>query len=176
MVLLELPERLLAHDDQILVLLHLAADSVDRSKIFRDFTVDQRHEKGFPDVFESIDSFLIVVDIDKSHHHALIIHFLDRQARGSVIDQKQRIEFALFGFLIQHCIGRNKVRHIQFFDPGHKAVAFALHLDPDLLVVLGKALPPNGREDRRDRAAVIGILLHSARESVVHPLDLAGII
>ena len=176
MVLFQLVKGLLAHDDQVLVLLHLAADTVDGRKVLGHLSVDQRDQKGFSDILKRIDCFLIVVDIDKSDHHALIIHFLDGNAGRCVIDQEQGIQFALSGLVIQHCIGRQKISHIQLLDLREERGPLHLDLDPDLLLIFGKSLSANCREDGRDRAAVVRILVDRRAKCIIEPHDLACLI
>ena len=176
MILFQLVKGLFAHDDQVLVLLHLAADTVDGRKVLGHFTVDQSDQKGLSDVLKRVDCFLIVIDIDKSDHHALVIHFLDGDTGRGVIDQKQRVQLALSGLVIQHRIGGQKLSHIQLFDLRHEGCSLHLDLDTDLLLILGQSLPADRREDRRDRASVVRILVDRCAKGVIEPHDLAGLI
>ena len=73
-VLLKLRHRLFPHNHQILILLHLLGDAVQRGNIFIDFSVYQGDQKGTPDLLHALQRLIVIIQINKPHRKALVVN------------------------------------------------------------------------------------------------------
>ena len=94
--------RLFGHDNKIFVLFQLPCNPAIGSHIAIDLSVDQRREKGSPDVLHAFQCLVIIIDIDQPRRHGLVIHFFERQLQSGMIIQIDRNQTVVQRLLIRH--------------------------------------------------------------------------
>ena len=138
MVLLQQHERLLAQDDQVLVLFDLAADAVDRGDVLVDLSVDQGDEERAADVLDGLQRLLVVVQIDEAEHQALVVDFADRELDRRLIEQVERDERAR---QVGHAAVGDRLQLDVLHEDGVITV-LEVDLEPDLGLILRREHAP----------------------------------
>ena len=77
LVLCDRPVAGLFDNDKIFVLLHLLDDAVHIINILIDLTVNKRHEKRLADFLHTFHHFIVIVNIDQTRDHPLVLIFTD---------------------------------------------------------------------------------------------------
>jgi hypothetical protein len=75
MILLHLMEIKIFNNDKVAVFLQLLNNSVHPRHILVDLPVNQRNQKRLPDLLNTFDDLVVVVNIDQSGHQLLILNF-----------------------------------------------------------------------------------------------------
>ena len=169
MRLLQLRQCFLAENNQVTILLHLTADSVNGCDVFVDLTVNQRNQNGFTNILQPIQSLIVVIDIDKTYDNALVVHFLDGQPLCGLIKQiqcNQRSAVAAVRYnirILHHRVHRN---------PPHlyaKAASLIGNLETDPVLPGRKSILRQRREKGADLPARCLFLVHNTVKFVVGP-------
>ena len=117
-------QRLFANDDEKFIFFHLLHNTVIGCKIFIEFSLDQRRQKGTSDFLDALEGFLVIVYIQKSDTEGLVIVLAQRDLQRSLIKQIQNDHKSLisaFGFkdiAVLH--------HFSQWDLAHLCSKFAL--------------------------------------------------
>ncbi len=173
---LQLDQRLLAHDDQVLVLLDLAADAVDGGDVLIHLPVDEGSQERALDILHGVQCLLVVVHVDEADDNALIIDLLDGEAHRRLVEQVERDQRALVGTAVDHVA---VLCQLVQGDPAHlHPVVAALVVDDEFHVVLarGQHILRERREHRGDLPMQQIVPVDDPLELVVHPDDPAGLI
>ena len=153
MRLLQLSQRLLPQNDQVLVLLDLAADAVDRRNIFVDLTVDQGSQERTADIFHAVKRFFVIVHVDEADDNALVIHFLNCQPDRRFVKQIQRDQGVLVAGRLDNVTVFLYLVERDTLHLNPVVAALVVNLQLHVLVRRGKGILRDGRENRTDRFA-----------------------
>lgn len=77
LVFLDLLIAFLPDNNKVFILFHLFDNAVHIADIFVDLSVDQRHEKRLTYLFHALHDLIVIIDVDQSGDHPLILIFTD---------------------------------------------------------------------------------------------------
>ena len=83
-------------NNKIFVLLHLLDNAVHVIDIFIDLTVNKRHEKRLADFLHTFHHFIVIVNVDQTRDHPLVLIFTDILVQLRHILERHRDKVFLF--------------------------------------------------------------------------------
>ncbi len=175
---LQLRHGFLAHDHKIFVFLKFFHNSVQRGDILVHLSVDQCDQERSSDLLHTLQRLLVVVQIQKPHCKALIVHLLQGNMQRRLIKQVYRDQVAVVALRLDHIAVFRHFLQGNALELCNIILAVIGHFVLCLFhaVIVGQTIPRDGREQRHDGFAVTLWLPDHIFKCLVRPDHLTRVV